>query len=97
MWCPTCRKEVEDRPDGRLDAAECPDCAGTLLDAPPAPAATSPNKTGDALKLLERWSDQRMFSPEGELPQLKGSAPLEKPVFEIEPAPKRSASESPAT
>ncbi|WP_144999141.1 hypothetical protein [Polystyrenella longa] len=98
MWCPTCRNRVDAQPEQATAPTLCPECEAVLVEQPPvqAPPTISPTKTGDALKLLERWSDQRMFSPEGDLPELKTASPLDKPAIEEEPVRPRTPEHLPA-
>ncbi|MEZ6046510.1 MAG: hypothetical protein R3C11_13250 [Planctomycetaceae bacterium] len=92
MWCPTCREMVEDLPESAQTEPKCPVCEAVLVEAPSVRSASearlkpasTPDKTSDALKLLERWSDQRLFSPEGELPELKQHADVDPPDLNLD-------------
>lgn len=74
MWCPKC--QIDKTVDQTETAASpvCDVCHSVLSSQPP---ENKPAQTSNAHKLLERWSDQRMLTPSGELPKANALAPLE--------------------
>ena len=74
MWCPKCQIDKTVDQTETATSSVCDVCHSVLSSQPP---ETKPAQTSNAHKLLERWSDQRMLTPSGEIPKANALSPLE--------------------
>lgn len=81
MWCPKCQTEKEVTQTETNSSPVCEDCQ-SVLTASPMPQdrknSTDSSETTHAHELLQRWSNQRMLSPESEIPTAKNLSALQE-------------------